>query len=186
MTSNSTNGNTTKLISPERVEALFDSYGANPDAWPDDERATALVLIQNSSELQDLQRQAEQLDQFLMIGDNRSQSNEPVDSKLVARIVDHLPEQDKSTRVDATSIRKRSRRPLFDISEWLGNKWIGMAAASIAVLLISVSIMNLHTVSVPNEQPSLAQVELDEWMWEQVTGEANSEDDEPITFMTLL
>ena len=174
------NSNTTKLISPERVEELFDCYGANPDAWPDDERATALTLIENSSQLQGLQREAKQLDRFLVSGENQQEINAPVDSKLVARIVDYLPEQHSSRQPE------HSKRPLFDLGDWFGSKWIGMAAASIAVVVISVSIMNLQTISVPQDQPVVIQAELEEWMWEQVTGETDNEEDEPISFMTLL
>jgi len=175
------NSKTAKLISPERVEELFDCYGANPDSWPDDERATALALIQNSSALQGLQQEAEQLDQFLISSDDKLESNAPVDSKLVARIVDHLPEQNNSRPLGSASNRKHSRRSFFNF-----NGWIGMAAASAAVLVISVSILNLQPSSVPGEQSSLVQTELDEWMWEQVTGETESDDEEPITIMALL
>lgn len=175
------NSKTAKLISPERVEELFECYGANPESWPDDERATALALIQNSSELQSLQREAEQLDQFLISGHDKLKTNAPVDSKLVARIVDHLPQQNNSRQPGSTSNRKHSTRALFDFSGW-----VGMVAASIAVFVISVSIINLQTPPVSNEQPSLVQVELDEWMWEQVTGESESEDEEPMTIMALL
>lgn len=175
------NSKTAKLISPERVAELFDCYGANPELWPDDERATALALIQNSSELQGLQQEAEQLDQFLIRGDDKLETNAPVDSKLVARIVDHLPAQNNSRQLDSTSGRKHSRRSFFNF-----NGWIGMAAASVAVLVISVSILNLQPSSVPHEQPRLVQTELDEWMWEQVTGEVDNDDEEPITMMALL
>lgn len=175
------NSKTAKLISPERVEELLDCYGANRDSWPDDERATALALIQNSSELQRMQQEAEQLDQFLISGDDKVDANAPVDSKLVSRIVNNLPEQNKAQQVGSAINHAHSKRLLFDY-----HNWIGMAAASIAVFVISVSIMNLQPSSVPREQPRLVQTELDEWMWEQVTGELDSEDEEPITMMALL
>lgn len=175
------NTNTTKLISPERVAELFDCYGANPDSWPDDERAIALALIQNSSGLQSLQREAEKLDQFLVNGDEKPETKVPVNSKLVARIVDHLPEQDGTRQHGSTSDRKHTGHSWFNF-----NGWIGMAAASIAVFVISVSILNLQPSSLPNEQPALVQTELDEWMWEQVTGETDTEDEEPMTIMALL
>ena len=181
------NSKSEKSVSPERVEVLFDCYGANPDAWPEEEREMAVRLIKNSSELQARQREAEHLDQYLASGDNRPVNAEPVDSRLVARIVNHLPQQNKPESVATFPVReKRAKSSMFDVSNWIGGNWIGMAAASIAVVVISISIVNLEFSSTPQPEPRLVQVELDEWMWEQVTGETNSEEDEPVTFMTLL
>ena len=180
------NSKTEKLISPERVEELLDCYGANPESWPDDERATALALIQHSSDLQDLQREAEKLDLFLLNGADRLTANTPVDSKLVARIVDNLPEQNQAGQYNSTSVSSASSGARVNLNAWLGSSWIGIAAASAAVFVISVSIMNLQqSSSVSREQPEIVQAELDEWMWQQVTGEVENEE-EPISFMTLL
>ena len=180
------NSKTEKLISPARVEELFDCYGANPESWPDDERAAALALIQHSPELQDLQREAEKLDLFLLNGADRLAANPSVDSKLVARIIENLPEQNKAGQHDPISYSRRFSGTRFNFNDWLGSNWIGIAAASAAVFVISVSIMNLQQpLSASREQPEIVQADLDEWMWQQVTGEIENEE-EPITFMTLL
>ena len=173
------NSKTAKLISPERVRKLLECYGANAQAWPEDERASALALIQHSSELQNLRQQAHAFDVVLSAGDNRSRIDAPADPKLVARIVDGLPEQDR-----AASGSKRNRLGLAGLTD--SRSLLSLAAATAAVFVISLSIMNIHTSSLPREQPARVSAELDDWMWEQVTGEPLDEEEGPATFMALL
>lgn len=174
------NSKTAKLISPERVVELLDCYGADPQAWPDDERTTALALIQHSIELKNLQQQARELDGLLAANDIQLRIAEPVDMNLVSRIVDNLPAQNARGQNVGRRQNNPGRRPVFDF----GN-WIGMVAASIAVLGITVSIMELHPTPVAQPQSNVSQAELDYWMWQQVTGEADIEDEEPLTMMAL-
>lgn len=169
------NSKTAKLISPERVVELLDCYGADPEAWPDDERATALALIQHSTQLKNLQEEAKRLDQLLTSG--AMPSHEPVDMQLVSRITANLPMQEKASDQLSRHGRKSS---LFDVSSWAG-----MVAATIAVFVITVSIMELRTSSTSERQYDTAQAELDYWMWQQVTGEADNEEEEPLTMMAL-
>jgi hypothetical protein len=181
------NSKMAKLISPERVVELLDCYGANPEAWPDDERATALALIQHSTELQNLQRQAAQLDKLLVGGGMQPNPQEAADPKLVSRIVGNLPAQAKARkygqRRDGCA---NTRRPLVDFSGWTS-----MVAASIAVLAITLSIMEFDSLST-NLQPqsSVSQPELEYWMWRQVTGETeidtDDDEEEPMTLMALI
>jgi hypothetical protein len=174
------NSKTAKLISPERVSELLDCYGADPEAWPDDERATALALIQNSTQLKNLQTEARQLDRYLTAGDIMQRAGKPVDMKLVSRITAHLPVQDKPGQNLMRNNRAALKRSLFDFSSWTG-----MIAASIAVFAISVSIMELQSSSGARQQSDVSQAELDYWMWQQVTGEVESDDEEPLTMMVL-
>ncbi|WP_455207867.1 hypothetical protein [Kaarinaea lacus] len=174
------NSKTAKLISPERVVELFDCYGANPEAWPDDERSTALVLIQHSTELQNLQREAGQLDKLLTSGVIQQEMNEPVDLSLVSRIVDNLPAQEKVREHVAGHGNAVAKRTFFDF----GN-WASMVAASIAVFVITVSIMDLHPSSTAQRNSDAVQTELDYWMWQQVTGEIDNDEEEPLTMMAL-
>ena len=96
------NGKTAKLISPERVEQLLECYGADPNSWPDDERATASALILHSDRLKQLQKEAEQLDKLLLQADTAvitnvsgKSNNAAVNTALVERIVKNLPAQEK-------------------------------------------------------------------------------------------
>ncbi|WP_455223549.1 hypothetical protein [Kaarinaea lacus] len=171
------NSKTAKLISPERVVELLDCYGADPEAWPDDERVTALALIQHSTQLQNLQKEAKQLDQFLSTGAMQSRTDEPVDMQLVSRITANLPAQEKTS----DKLLRHGRKPsLLDFSSWTG-----MVAATIAVFVITVSIMELHPSSTSEQQYNESQAELDYWMWQQVTGEVDNEEEEPLNMMAL-
>ncbi|HEY5603811.1 MAG TPA: hypothetical protein VIM41_11940 [Gammaproteobacteria bacterium] len=171
------NSKMAKLISPERVVELLECYGANPEAWPDDERTTALALIQHSTELQNLQREAGQLDKFL----TNAGMQEPADLELVSRIVNNLPVQDKAKNSGKRHGSTVAKRSLFEFSGWTG-----MLAASVAVFVITLSITDLHQSSSLQPQSIESQAELDYWMWQQVTGEADNDDDEePATVLAL-
>lgn len=174
------NSKTAKLISPERVREILDCYGADPESWPDDERTTALALIQNSTQLKNLQTEARQLDRYLTGGDIMQRAGKPVDMNLVSRITANLPAQDKPGQSVVQNNRAALKRSLFDFSSWTG-----MIAASIAVFAITVSIMELQSSSGARQQSDVSQAELDYWMWQQVTGEVENEDEEPLTMMVL-
>ena len=173
---------TAKLISPERVIQLLDCYGANPRAWPEDERSTALALIQHSSELKRLQEEAAQLDRFLVTGTSQEPVSDYTASKLVARIVGNLPEQEMAAQGKAGKPSPGSMQWFFGSGHWLG-----MMAASIAVFVISISIMNLRPSEISQAPSRLVQQELDAWMWEQIAGDVDSDDEEqPLTMMSFL
>ncbi|WP_455365765.1 hypothetical protein [Kaarinaea lacus] len=174
------NSKTAKLITPERVMELLDCYGADPESWPDDERTTALALIQNSTQLKNLQNEARELDHFLAGGEMKQDAVEPVDMKLVSRITANLPAQDKPVKRITQDSRRAVKRSLFD-----PGSWTGMIAASLAVFAITVSIMELQSTPGSRPQSSVSQAELDYWMWQQVTGETENEDEEPLTMMVL-
>jgi hypothetical protein len=171
------NSKTAKLISPERVVELLDCYGADPEAWPDDERITALALIHHSSQLKKLQNEARVLDNFLCGSGATHRADEPVDMQLVSRITANLPPQEKASR---QSLQRGRKSSLFDVGSWTG-----MVAATIAVFVITVSIVELHPSSTTAKQSDVSQAELDYWMWQQVTGEADNEDEDPLTMMAL-
>jgi hypothetical protein len=174
------NSNTTKLISPERVKALLECYGADANAWPDDERASAQALIQHSDELQALRKQERELDELLLSGNDASAGQAPADSALVARIVDNLPEQKPSAK-GARPHASRYRTSALNHPR----NWLSLAAAAATVFVISVAIMDLESTSV-SQQPAPVTAEMDEWMWEQVTGDPLDDEEEPMTFMSLV
>jgi hypothetical protein len=49
----------------QRLQELFNAYGARPDRWPFGERAAALALLRDSTEAQHIRDEAAQLDALL-------------------------------------------------------------------------------------------------------------------------
>ncbi len=52
-------------MTPERLRRLLDAYGADAARWPSEERDRALALLRSSPALQDLRREAHELDGLL-------------------------------------------------------------------------------------------------------------------------
>lgn len=174
---------TVKLISPERVKRIFECYGANPDCWPMDEKVAALSLIQNSSELQSLQKQSAELDTLLKESDSGFTSDEATNRELLDKIVAALPDQNKKPTPDFVNQQAIGRKSFFD---W--NKTLGAIAASVAVVAISLSIVSIAPDSIkPVSSIASAQSELDDWMWEQFVSDTTTDDaEEPLSMMALL
>lgn len=174
---------TVKLISPERVKQILKCYGANPQSWPADEKLAALTLIQHSAELRELQQQTVQFDKLLLSADTALNIEETVDRDLLDRIVNSLPEQEKKPHPDFVNRLPAERKSFLDFSRSLG-----AIAASLAVVAISLSIVSISPTNIkPVSSVASAQSVLDEWMWEQVVGEQQSEElDEPLSMMALL
>ena len=178
---------TAKLISPERVEQLLECYGGNPKSWPDDERATALALIQHSSHLKQLQQEAQHLDHLLVQADSVATAISPQaanvvpNADLVDRIVKNLPEQEKPTRHSGRGGSGTTRRPAL-----LTGNWLSMAAASIAVFVVTFSIVELNSLHSHQPKNAVTQQELNSWMWNQIGSDSDSQDDEPLTVMSFL
>jgi len=53
------------MIAIDRLTSLIDAYGADPERWPADERAAALLLLANSAEARAYARDAGALDAVL-------------------------------------------------------------------------------------------------------------------------
>ena len=176
------NGKTAKLISPERVRQLFECYGSNPDSWPLDEKVAALSLIQHSSELQELQKETSRFDEILNGYDVSNEIEVDVNQDLLASIVNALPEQEARKNSQYSNRKREDKHRFFDF-----NRTIGAVAASVAVMVITFSIMTLAPETTHNRSANLAsQAELDGWMWQQVAGEPAEDFDEPLTMMALL
>jgi len=82
-------------ISTNRVIALLESYGGNPEAWPENERFAAQRCISQSDMLKSLQNQALKLDQTLtnLFTKDPCAASENDLTALSQRIVRQLPEQ---------------------------------------------------------------------------------------------
>jgi len=177
---------TAKLITPDRVKMIFECYGSNPDCWPVDEKASALSLIQHSSELRELQKEFADFDRLLMASDMSAALTGTTDKALLNRIVEVLPEQESRPNPAYINREAGKKKHFLDF-----NSSIGAIAASVAIVAITLSIVNLRPEHAKPVSPVVAttaasSADLDSWMWEQVLGEPSDEAEEPLTMMTLL
>lgn len=173
---------TAKLISPERVKKLFECYGSNPDSWPVDEKVSALSLIQHSSELKALQQEIAKFDKILKEGDVAIDVAETIDREKVNQLAAGLPEQDRRPNPHYVNRNLQSRKSFFDL-----NRSLGAIAASVAIMVITLSIVTLKPENVtPVSTVVTAKTDLDGWMWEQFVSEPADDYDEPLTMMALL
>ena len=178
---------TAKLITPERVKVLFECYGSNPDRWPVDEKVSAVSLIQHSSELRELQKEVAEFDKQLKDADIAAGFTGGSDEQLIQRVVAELPKQEEKPNPDFTNRTITRKRFLFDV-----NSSIGLIAASVAIVAITLSIVNLkpqpvqHQIVQSASTTVVANTELDKWMWGQVTGESADDSEEPLTMLALL
>ena len=175
------NTKTSKLVSPERAKDIIECYGADSSAWPADEKTSALSVIQHSSELQALLQETKQLDRLLDAGKLHETESEDTNKRLLSNIVNNLPEQEKHPKPEYRNTTQKQRQSFLN-----SNRWIGAIAASVAVFVISLSIVELSPVNVDPSNTKVAQLVLDEWMWEDVTGEAMTEEEDPLTMLALL
>lgn len=123
----------TDRITLQRFRALAQTYGANLDRWPDDERAAAMGLMrdrQAQDVLQQVLKQARQLDAALDLW-----PDEPVPDALVGRTVASLALANTRAMAttpvrQATSIPQMGpipqRTPVGRRLWWVG---VGLAAA---------------------------------------------------------
>jgi len=177
---------TAKLITPDRVKMIFECYGSNPDCWPMDEKVSALSLIQNSSELRELQQEAARFDKLLLEAEASTVVASPEEDQLLKRLVSTLPAQEENANPNFVNRNPGRKKHFFDL-----NNSIGAIAASVAIMVITLSIVNLKPDHVSQGSPVVAQTvasstELDSWMWTQVAGEPAEEAEEPLTMMALL
>lgn len=184
-----------KLITAQRVYELLDCYGANANRWPEDERAAALVMIQNKPDLNSKFQDAHVLDVAMGLEKEPNIREQTVDQVVVGRIVNHLPEQ---LPADVTFIHLSKK---FNT---IKNYWFhfGAAAAVVAVSISSflfiqqrdvqqqTSISATATHLEKNQNAYLvitgAQSELDRWIWQEIYGEESNDPDEPETMMSLI
>jgi hypothetical protein len=173
---------TAKLISPERVKKLFECYGSNPDAWPSDEKVSALSLIQHSGELRELQLETAKFDKILKETDVLKDFGITVDQGFVNKIVEALPNQDVKPNPQFRNRASQDKKSFFDL-----NRSMGALAASVAIMAITLSIVTLKPENAePVSTVATANIELDVWMWEQVVGESVDDSEDPLTMLGLL
>lgn len=127
-----------------RFDVLLDAYGADPERWPEEERAAALALLQRDPEARGLRAQAARLDALLAVAEPAKPS-----PALVARILAAAP-----------SPAGAKRRPLsFLRIPKAAHAWRYVAAVA---PLTAAAAVALWLVRAPEPTPQLSALSLAE------------------------
>lgn len=144
---------TAQTLDRARFDVLLDAYGADPERWPEAERAAAMALLQRDPEARALRAQAARLDGLLALA-------EPVEPSpaLVARILAAAPAPADAKRRPLSFLRPRPARV------WRYAAALAPLAAAAAVALwvvrtpeptvqmSAVSLGELGTYEVPGDE----------------------------------
>ncbi|ADU13626.1 hypothetical protein Astex_1963 [Asticcacaulis excentricus CB 48] len=140
-------------ITSERFEAIVDAYGAEPQRWPQDERAAALLFMQQHPEVaRRVLAEARTLDSWLSSADEVEPS-----VALQWEVLARMMPAGLTARPAPFAARPRRRR-------WLAGG-IGLAAACAAGIVFGVNI-GLMTLSEARAEAVLASAslaEVDNW-----------------------
>lgn len=109
------------MMALDRLQSLIDAYGADPERWPTDERAAALLLVASSAEAREYLRSAERLDALL--------------DQAPLRPVVTIDPAAMAARITRTPARQPVVRPSRGISSWLGFGWPNLAALAAAAIV---------------------------------------------------
>lgn len=151
-----------RLVSAQRVKTILKSYGADPTAWPDDERHAARSLLEREHELHSLRDQAMQLDAAIQTYRQSDIPDPEHITVLTERIMQTLPVQTVSP------LRLSRHRQAFG---WL----MGMAASLVLVSLLFFTQQPIQDKALSQLTQTDEAVDIfDEWAWEDVTGEVVS------------
>lgn len=172
-----------KEIDDRRVAQLIECYGATLDSWPQEYRQEAKELIRGSDELQQLLQEAQPLDDALLNTADCSLTRVPADPAAVASVIDKLPEQQLPQPA-----QPKEKNTATEPGSWFDNLWTkgGMVAAGIAIIMTSTILLQPQSPTSPVHVATLTQQELDQWMWEDITGTGQEESEENLTFMALV
>jgi len=181
-----------KIIQAERVKTLLACYGADPHAWPADERSAALALLNHSPELRVQWQEARDLDELLHTGHKR-QDVPLANAALVSQIVEHLPAQDSSSDISQHNVADKLRPQAH-------RHW-PLAAAAAVLLFVVTFALQVESPLPQTQNQQLSSLEYEQWLWEDITGETiaadtNDSDDDTsnsinsanneLNFMTLV
>jgi hypothetical protein len=160
-----------KLVTPQRVEQLLDCYGGSPQAWPEEERAAALALLESSTELQRLRKEALILDRAMNLTEAAAPTAEPT-ADLAQKILGQLPAQDSAHQPNHVGRHKPGqdqRRPYSRIT--LFNRiwvWPGVAVCGAAAVALAIALWSPQPVIEPKYRLTTAANDFDDWVWEEV------------------
>lgn len=139
---------TDRLITLDRLRIVLDAYGADPERWPAEERASAVALIEGSTEARALFEEAAGLD----------------------RVLDRLPEPPVSAslhhrirRLEAPARRNRLAAALEVVGEWLqpGSRFVWQGAVAAAAVVGIVAGIGFSELVLDHEMPTTRTVALE-------------------------
>ena len=158
-------------MNKQRVLELLDIYGADPSAWPAEERMTATELLEQSDELKAAQHAAQELDTYLELEAQHSAFSQQQADVLSQRTIRAV----NSVENDKVSILARLAAYMT----------LPRYAIAFSALLSVFVVMNL--VNLPQSHDQYSQAEFDDWMVAQVTGDAlNEENQTSLDFIDLV
>lgn len=144
--------NRPSVMTVQRLQQVFDAYGANLERWPSEERAAALVLLAQSVEARAQQEEAARLDSLLNLAPVAYPSAELVTRLLAAAPIEET--QAENPRNRSVRLLRSGRRHQSSATQRTGNRdgphrmrvWLSLAvAASLAVALWGVRTLTpLH------------------------------------------
>ena len=133
------------VMTLQRLQQLLDAYGANPERWPLEERATALALLEHSTEAQAQRDRAARLDALLDLAPVTHPSAELAARILAVAPAENTPAED--SRNGSVQVLRSAQRHQPRATRRNGNRerprrmqiWPALAvAASLAVVLWGV------------------------------------------------
>lgn len=171
-----------ETITPERVETILSSYGADAEKWPEDERLKALALIEITPRLQTLWQEAKALDDIIFPAEKTLNSTQ-ADPELVSKILNVLPEQEtpanQQEKFPTQALPARVKNFLWQHPMQL--------AASVALAFAVIIAIDSNTNTPDNTATMLSQQALDAWFWEDITNESETIfEPEPLDFMSMV
>jgi len=132
---------TRRHLSRERLGALLDAYGADPDRWPADERGAALALLEEDAAARALREHAARLDAVLATVEEASPS-----PALVERILAAAPATAVETRRPPVSRGVNPRGAVRGRNAW--------RYFSAGLPLAAAAALALWLASSPEETPA--------------------------------
>jgi len=149
-------------MNKQRVLELLDTYGADPLAWPAEERMAATELLEQSDELKAAQHTAQELDVYLNLEAQHSAFSQQQADLLSQRTIRAV----NSAYKDKLSILAR-------LSKYMTLPRYALAFSALLSIFFVMNLMNL-----PQNHVQYSQSEFDDWMLTQLTGDALNEDNQ--------
>lgn len=174
-------------VTSERVEQLLASYGSNSNCWPEQERDSALELINQNSHLKNNWLQAQRLDQamgLIEVPEQAPDQSETENEALLGKILEALPQQEQAQLVQATKAATPIRRKGASFVHKMPFK--GMMAAGFALVITAVVTFNIEYPAKNDNTNTVAQVELEQWFWEEIAVESTQHSEEAIDLMAMI
>ncbi len=162
-----------KVVTHQRVKELLNCYGGSSQAWPQQERAAAWALLENSTELQRLREEALLLDQALNLPQSArmATTTEPT-ADLARKILGRLSEPGLARQPNQTDrhIRQSHQHRAFSRVTLLNRSWVwaGVAVCGAAAVALVITLLLPQPVIERQVRLTTAANDFEDWVWEEV------------------